>query len=152
MTRLPGVARRAVVWLVVLMGYWCMGAPRGYSEHRVTDEELATRFHRSHSMMEAQLERLRGILDAFLLGDLKGIQRDADEIAQEMLAIGRSFPPDPGAEAEQWKAMADIVKQAQLLQKAARAGQYQRAYQHYTALTSHCMACHQARRASLEGS
>lgn len=80
MMRGPGAAQRAVVGLGVVAWCWCVGTPRGSSEPRVTDEELVARFHQSHNMMEEQLGRLRGILDAFLLGDSEMIQRYADEI------------------------------------------------------------------------
>ncbi len=121
-------------------------ARAGFAEQRATDETIAELFQRSHTVMKAQRANLHAVLDGFLAGDLQLIQRSAQDIAAGMQDAARSFPPRSGQEAEQWEAMAGVARSAEAMGTAARQGKHELAYQHFTAMTRQCMACHQIRR------
>lgn len=124
----------------------CLLLQPAFAGERVTDEEVAKLFKQSHTVMKDQRQRLHAILDGFLTGDNEAIQRYAGELAQEMEAASRLFPPQKGKEAEQWETMAELVRRAvQMKQEAAR-GNYGAAQQHYMAMTQQCLKCHQVQR------
>lgn len=138
---------RLTVWslagaLVCLSGLAVLRA----AEKPVSDADIAAMFQTSHGVMKKQQARLHAILDGFLLGDLDLVQQQAEAIGKAMDEVALHVPPKAGAQAEQWTSMAKIVEEAQALRDTAQKGQYQQAYQHYTALANQCMMCHQARR------
>ncbi len=54
--------------------------------------------------------------------------------------------PTGGNQAAEWKALAEIVSQAEQLEKQIQASNYQKAYNHFANLSYQCIQCHQARR------
>lgn len=113
---------------------------------RVIDETIQAIFQRAHSVMKDLRADLQAVMDGFLASDLTVIQERANRIASKMNQVARRYPPESGDEVEEWKALADIVEQARLLQQKANSGHYQAAYQHYTLLAQRCISCHQVRR------
>jgi mono/diheme cytochrome c family protein len=134
----------AGVAVILVWGLWQSGA----AEQRVTDTDIHAAFQRAHSVMKELRADLQAILDGFLTGDGRVIQAHADEVAKRMNVVAREYPPQPGTESEEWKALADLIEQARLLQQDAKADRYSQAYQRYTVLAGRCVACHQIRRES----
>jgi hypothetical protein len=118
----------------------------GYSGERVTDAMLQEAFGRSHSVMKSQRERIHALIDGFLMGDAIAIERYAEDIGQDMTEVGRSFPPDPGQQAEIWKTMSELVEASRQLRTSAREGNHEEAYSQFAIMMSRCILCHQQRR------
>ncbi len=142
---------RRVWWLLwaavggAVAGAWLLLQP-GYAGEPVTDEEITEMFKRSHNVMKGQSQRIHAILDGFFAGDLGAVQRHAEELAQSVDAASRLFPPQVGKEADQWEAMAELVRHAAQMKQEAGRGNYGAAYQHFSAMTYQCLKCHQVRR------
>ena len=134
---LGGVAL-AIGWRVVVQSVM--------AEEKVTDAQISERFGRTHQVMKDQQQRLSALLNAFLMGDTEAIQRYTEQIGQDMARVSQTFPPEPGKEVQQWRAMAEIMERTRALKDSAAAGQYDKAYVHFVGLTKHCMICHQVRR------
>src|SRR3989338_10000246 len=62
-----------------------------------------------HSVMVAQRERMRTIMDGFMLGDARVVKEAVDNLDQDMSYINRNIPVDKGKEAEVWQAMLYIL-------------------------------------------
>lgn len=135
---LLGIVACAVGWLAL--------GEFGYSGERVTDAMLQEAFGRSHSVMKSQRERMHALIDGFLMGDAIAIERYAEEIGQDMTEVGRSFPPDPGQQAEIWKTMSELVEASRQLRTNAREGKHEEAYSQFAVMMSRCILCHQQRR------
>ena len=137
--------------VMALIGMALLGRTHvGHAEDRVTDEVIQGAFGKSHDVMKEQRHRLQAILNGFLSSDIDAIQHNADELAKAMQQVMASYPPEAHDEsqdeAQQWEAIADIIKRAGQLKTSVAEGKYQQAYARYSALVGRCIACHQARR------
>ena len=139
--------KQRTILLVVVVGITCIALQVGAKENaRVTDEEIQAQFSKAHSVMQDLRESIRRILDGFLVGDAEEINRGSEQISNRMGEVARRYPPPVGVESDEWKALAEIMEQAQLLRDKVQANRYREAYLHYTMLVNRCVACHQARR------
>lgn len=140
-----GRARWILVAATALLLGWWVSMRAGVAGERVTDEDIAKMWGRSHTIMEQQRGSLQELLDGFLTGDQEVIRRSVAHIAREMHRVAQMFPPEQ-PRSEQWKAMAEIVTEVRLLEDAADARQYDKAYVHFARLTQRCITCHQVSR------
>lgn len=130
----------------------CLGKP-SFAENRVfTNEDVrqlfekSEDFKKSHSVMKQQRERLKAILNGFLVGDTQTINEKSDELLQAMKEVIAGYPPSGEKESAAWQSMADIVNETYLMKEEASKNDYNKAYVHFSHISRSCIQCHQVVR------
>lgn len=137
--------RTAWMLIVTVMG-WCVGVAPCHAGEVITNETIRRASGAAHGVMKEQRQRIRDLLDGFLVGDLRAIRAQAETIANAMSRVEREFPPGEGQEAAQWRRLVNVIEQAHVVSTTARDGNYQQAYLYFSAMIGQCIECHQGRR------
>ena len=130
----------------------CFGTP-SFAENQVfTNEDVrqlsekSEDFKKSHSVMIQQRERLKAILNGFLVGDTQTINEKSDELLKSMKEVIENHPPSGEKESAAWQSMADIVNETNLMKEEASKNDYDKAYVHFSRIAGSCIQCHQVVR------
>ncbi len=143
---------KLIIWngsaFIVLFFFLWFSVHEGYSGEWITDEAIRSTLGNSpsHGVMLKQRKRLQAILDSFLIGDSTSIQKNVDEIIEDMREISNTYRPVVGKEVEMWKAMSGVMNQAEQAKAEMLRGNYVNAYSHFASITFQCIQCHQSQR------
>lgn len=143
---------KLIVWgisaFAAIFSFLWFSVHEGYSGERITDEIIRNALGNSppHRVMLKQRKRLQTILDSFLIGDSTLIQKNVDEIIEDMREVSNTYPPITGKEAEMWKAMSGVMSQSEQAKAEMLKGDYIKAYSHFASITFQCIQCHQSQR------
>ena len=137
----------SLLLMMVLMSRPVMAANETFTNEDISEMLGESEdFKKSHSVMIQQRERLKAILNAFLVGDTQTIDKKSDELLKAMGETIQIQPLARETESATWQSLAKIVKETHLMKEEASKNDYNKAYKHFSNIAASCIQCHQAVR------
>ena len=103
-------------------------------------------FKKSHSVMIQQCDRLKAILNGFLVGDTNAIDKKSDELLKAMSKTIQIRATTHETESGTWRSVTEIVEETHLMKEEASRNDYNKAYKHFSNIAASCIQCHQVVR------
>lgn len=139
-----------MVWIIWMAGITAAGYC-GETKF-ITDTDIKKMFESSeklqdvHSVMVDQRQRMQTIFDGFVMGDEHLIADSVNGLDSDMQFIGRNAPIDKGKAMEVWQSMSYILQRSKKMKQNIEKKDYQKAFVDFSAMSAHCIQCHEAAR------